>query len=50
MDKFIGEKVIEFFWDYVNDDIIEFFVNYLLVVSRLRKFEGKFFLVEEFVQ
>ncbi|ADQ41590.1 hypothetical protein Calkr_2125 [Caldicellulosiruptor acetigenus I77R1B] len=50
MDKPIGEKVIELLWDYVNDDITEFLVNYLLAASRLRKFEGKSSLAEEFAQ
>ncbi|WPX08239.1 hypothetical protein [Anaerocellum danielii] len=47
MDKPIGDKVIEFLWEYVNDDIEEFLVKYMILTSCIRRFEGKTTLAEE---
>jgi len=47
MNSPIGDKVIDFLWDYANDDIEEFLVRYMVTVSKLRRFEGKPSLAEE---
>jgi len=47
MDQPIGDNVIEFLWDYVNDDIESFLVNHMLTISQLRKLEGNLTLAEE---
>lgn len=47
MNSPIGDKVIDFLWDYVNDDIEEFLVRYMVTISNLRRFEGKPTIAEE---
>ncbi len=48
MDKAIGDdRVIEFLWNYVNDDIEDFLVNHMVTISNLRRLEGKPTLAEE---
>lgn len=48
MDEPIGDdKVIDFLWNYVNDDIENFIVNHMLTISQLRRFEGEPSLAEE---
>lgn len=43
----IGDNVIDFLWDYANDDIEEFLVRHMVTISKLRRFEGKPSLAEE---
>lgn len=47
MDQPIGDNVIDFLWDYVNDDIEDFLVNHMLTISQMRRLEGKPTLAEE---
>ncbi|MEI4616029.1 MULTISPECIES: hypothetical protein [Bacillus cereus group] len=51
MDTPIGENVREFLWSYHNwEDITEFVVNFMEVMSDIRRFEGGKGLVEEFLE
>lgn len=48
LDTPIGDKILDFLWEYVNDDIHEFVVKMLLTMSHLRQMEGKPSIMEEF--
>jgi hypothetical protein len=48
LDKPIGEKIFDFLWEYMNEDITRFMIKLLQFTSRLRQLEGKPTLVEEF--
>ncbi|KAB2391053.1 MULTISPECIES: hypothetical protein [Bacillus cereus group] len=51
IDTQIGDNVSEFLWNYHNwEDVTEFVVNSMEVVSALRKAEGKKSLAEEFFE
>ncbi len=51
MDKRIGENVQKFLWSYHNwEDITEFVVNFMGVMSDIRRYEGGKGLVEEFLE
>ncbi|CAM2998720.1 hypothetical protein HAHI6034_11160 [Hathewaya histolytica] len=51
-DKYspVGEKILEFLWEYHNWDITEFNVEFMCSVSKLRKFKGEPSLMEEFAE
>ncbi|AFK86969.1 MULTISPECIES: hypothetical protein [Thermoanaerobacterium] len=48
LDTSIGDKILDFLWEYVNDDIHEFVVKMLLTMSHLRQMEGQPSIAEEF--
>jgi hypothetical protein len=48
LDTPIGDKILDFLWEYVNDDIHEFVVKMLLTMSHLRQMEGQPSIAEEF--
>ncbi|MCP2240203.1 hypothetical protein [Thermoanaerobacterium thermosaccharolyticum] len=48
LDTPIGDKILDFLWEYVNDDIHEFVVKMLLTMSHLRQMEGEPSIAEEF--
>ncbi|EOO30751.1 hypothetical protein IIU_05068 [Bacillus cereus VD133] len=51
MDTPIGENVREFLWSYHNwEDITEFVVNFMEVISEIRRYEGGKGLVEELLE
>ncbi|NMW16967.1 MULTISPECIES: hypothetical protein [Bacillus] len=51
LDTKIGDNVSEFLWDYHNwEDVTEFVVSSMEVVSTLRQTEGKKSLAEEFFE
>ncbi|MFJ8529944.1 hypothetical protein [Bacillus sp. NPDC094106] len=50
MDTPIGEKVLEFLYDYTNLDMTFFTVSSMTIMSRIRQVEGKKSLAEEFCE
>lgn len=49
MDTVIGyDHVLDLLWDYANDDIRKFLVNYLRLMSAKRRQQGRLGIVEEF--
>ncbi|EOA3903589.1 hypothetical protein ACE41A_08805 [Bacillus cytotoxicus] len=51
MDKPIGEKILEFLWDYQNfKDITRFNLAAMRILNNLQKMKGKKTLTEEFVE
>lgn len=47
LDKPIGNEINHFLWNYTNDDIEKFVVESLCIMSKLRRFEGKPSIAEE---
>ncbi|MDN4875998.1 hypothetical protein QYM23_24580 [Bacillus cereus] len=50
MDTPIGEKILEFLYDYENWDITCFTISSMTIMSRLRRAEGKKSLAEDFFE
>ncbi|AZO96185.1 phage infection protein [Halocella sp. SP3-1] len=44
----IGEEILNFLWEYQNDEILEFSVEMMSCVSDLRRMRGKPSIMEEF--
>lgn len=49
MDEPIGDKVLEFLVEYVNDDIDEFIAQSMIAMNAIRQHEGHLHLWEEFL-
>lgn len=50
MDRVIGEKMVEFHWDYRNREITRFAVKTMCVMSKIRRAEGGKGIMEEFME
>jgi len=49
-DERIGEKVINFLWNYKNREIDDFMKNYMFYLSKLRQFDGYPSVMEEWAK
>ena len=49
VDKVIGDKITEFFWEYMNKDTRQFEVQFMSVASKVRRIEGGMGFMEEFL-
>ncbi|HDK7140050.1 TPA: phage infection protein [Clostridium botulinum] len=49
-DSSIGDKILEFLWEYHNWEITNFNVELMCSVSKLRKFQGEPSIMEEFAE
>lgn len=49
-DEKIGEKSREFLWSYQNEEISDFIVNTMCIMSAIRRAEGQKGIMEEFLE